>query len=958
MEIQYALSVQRMVVPPHQQMEYSSSIPNYSAPSSVCTSDSGGGGSGHGRMRTIRLHRRLTGNHPGPPNFGFSVRGGREHGTGFFVSAVEQGSEAHCQGLKIGDQIVKINGYSVVDAVHREVLLYIKSQNHLELRVRTVGMIPVKDKRTDPLTWRVVEEDRVRSSPELSRTIYNGNSEDIIRDVRLFLNVAPRMKLECGICKGPEWKPGIFVQFTKENGLAREAGLQPGDQILQCNGVPFIDIPFSEAVNVLKTSRQLDLIIRKGSGSDLFPGESSGYNSSSSSVNGDQSPSWGDTKRLSIVKEESVELEDRLGQLDCNHHIKDWDQIEYGWEKTEPKQKKNSPVLRVHFEENGNSRIVDETNRDMSELSLVSSGRNSVAGADRQHSEQKFADGAKLAEIRMVSQQSETKTVVVEVHRSQEVDDSVAIPKTTLVSERLTADEGSKDQNSLAKSPSSSSFISIGSSTASSSLSSAISQELQRRSKRHENEGYRETERKKDFLKAIDGEKRQQHEQLMDEFRRVHRKMFAHSIAAENQGSTSCQSEATQFKISHSLEERELHQRKQTQKDDKGEKVSLQRTLVTTKDHNLQDQQGKSDVREVTIISNSRDVPPPPPPMPSHESESLSSSWKPSSPALSLASSGKILLNERPPSCPTPDYDTSSSLSISSAESLITSSKNSASQAKLPSPSFTYVNTNNKPMLNPQSRLTITNSTKSTVTASQTTSKNADTVEMQSIESFTLTNPHSPKPKPPEIYFVPVRNKKKPQHSSDTNQSTWKDDRLAGKQRPVSITISEYPSGVERRVPTRFDFLPTYATEVRKSTSQVDGSSITSQLHSELAQTLSRSNLQKRTDSQDSLQNGISTETASAKGTITISVNSHHSGKNITNSRPSHGYSSRPQVTNGANKIHIENNTKSMSKSSVVSVDNKTQIPASINAADKEAKSLVTNNRVTITVPNGTQSSK
>jgi hypothetical protein len=91
----------RMVVPPHQQMEYSALIPNYSAPSSVCTSDSGGGSSDQSRMRTIRLHRRLAGNHPGPPNFGFSVRGGREHGTGFFVSAVEQGSEAHCQGLKV-----------------------------------------------------------------------------------------------------------------------------------------------------------------------------------------------------------------------------------------------------------------------------------------------------------------------------------------------------------------------------------------------------------------------------------------------------------------------------------------------------------------------------------------------------------------------------------------------------------------------------------------------------------------------------------------------------------------------------------------------------------------------------------------------------------------------------------------------------------------------------------------
>jgi hypothetical protein len=68
---------------------------------------------------------------------------------------------------------------------------------------------------------------------------------------------------------------------------------------------------FFQAVNVLKTSRQLELVIRKGSGLDLFPGESSGYNSSASSANGDQSPNWGENKRLSIVTEESVEAEDR-----------------------------------------------------------------------------------------------------------------------------------------------------------------------------------------------------------------------------------------------------------------------------------------------------------------------------------------------------------------------------------------------------------------------------------------------------------------------------------------------------------------------------------------------------------------------------------------------------------------------------------------------------------------------
>jgi len=85
---------------------------------------------------------------------------------------------------------------------------------------------------------------------------------------------------------------------------------------------------------------------------------------------------------------------------------------------------------------------------------------------------------------------------------------------------------------------------------------------------------------------------------------------------------------------------------------------------------------------------------------------------------------------------------------------------------------------------------------------------------------------------------------------SSTNQSGWRDGRNTGKQRPVSVTIGEYPSGVERRIPTRFDFLPAPAADVRKSASSGDGSNVTCQLQSELAQTLSRSNLRKQTDLQ------------------------------------------------------------------------------------------------------------
>ena len=49
-----------------------------------------------------------------------------------------------------------------------------------------------------------------------------------------------------------------------------------------------------QAVSAMKASSTLDLLVRRSAGCDLFPGESSGYNSSASSVAGGDSPSWDD----------------------------------------------------------------------------------------------------------------------------------------------------------------------------------------------------------------------------------------------------------------------------------------------------------------------------------------------------------------------------------------------------------------------------------------------------------------------------------------------------------------------------------------------------------------------------------------------------------------------------------------------------------------------------------------
>ena len=47
--------------------------------------------------RTVQLARRRDG------SLGFSVRGGREHGTGVFISQVEPNSSAQLHGLKVSE---------------------------------------------------------------------------------------------------------------------------------------------------------------------------------------------------------------------------------------------------------------------------------------------------------------------------------------------------------------------------------------------------------------------------------------------------------------------------------------------------------------------------------------------------------------------------------------------------------------------------------------------------------------------------------------------------------------------------------------------------------------------------------------------------------------------------------------------------------------------------------------
>ena len=68
-----------------------------------------------GEVRHVVMKR-----HKSQEGLGFSIRGGSEHGVGIYVSLVEPGSLAEREGLRVGDQIMKVNDKVFDKVTHAE----------------------------------------------------------------------------------------------------------------------------------------------------------------------------------------------------------------------------------------------------------------------------------------------------------------------------------------------------------------------------------------------------------------------------------------------------------------------------------------------------------------------------------------------------------------------------------------------------------------------------------------------------------------------------------------------------------------------------------------------------------------------------------------------------------------------------------------------------------------------
>ena len=313
--------------------------------------------------------------------------------------------------------------------------------------------------------------------------------------------------------QGPVEKPGIFIQSTKAGRLAREVGLRPGDQIIECNGASFRNIEFGDAVFHLKSSRKLELLVRKGAGLELFPSESSGYDSSASSSVGDSPAS-----NSSVASEKDRSDQSETG-VDVNHNTV----------LKPPKLPRppDPPPARVPTPQNTNNHEA-ERRKLQAEQDRLRREAEALSEERRKFEEEKRLLRSSIgSRSNLVGSKSISNLAELHLPPSPKTHNMPSSPQKTHIS----------------KSPSASSTVSGDSSSSSSSssggsLAAALQSEIKRRAQKAttsekgslgramaDSKSGTDAGRKAPYIT----EKNEKHDLLIAEFKKAHQKMFSSS---------------------------------------------------------------------------------------------------------------------------------------------------------------------------------------------------------------------------------------------------------------------------------------------------------------------------------------------------------------------------------------------------------------------------------------------
>ncbi|XP_022105757.1 whirlin-like isoform X2 [Acanthaster planci] len=116
-------------------------------------------------------------------SLGLMIRGGHEFSLGIYITGVDAYSVAEHAGLKVGDQILDVNGENFLDINHQEAVNILKSSKLMMMTIKDVGKLPYARTTIDRTQW--ITGDGVSDLPrQVSRlsSVVNGGGTELVQN--------------------------------------------------------------------------------------------------------------------------------------------------------------------------------------------------------------------------------------------------------------------------------------------------------------------------------------------------------------------------------------------------------------------------------------------------------------------------------------------------------------------------------------------------------------------------------------------------------------------------------------------------------------------------------------------------------------------------------------------------------------------------------------------------------
>ena len=226
----------------------------------------------NGSFRVVNLQKPAV-----DSSLGFSIRGGREFGTGVYISNVDENTMALKEGLQVGDQVIECNGIDFENITHSSAVNLLSGISKVKLVVKSEGRVPEFNEIKAGFSWvdsqGLPVEDFVNGSDNSDKASSDHHSLEFQPNINL-LNSMDEKRINFTIDSinnhfigfnlrgGKEYGLGIYVSKVDRESVAEQAGLQVGDLILDVNGTSFDCIPHQEAVDFVKSQQHIIMTVK------------------------------------------------------------------------------------------------------------------------------------------------------------------------------------------------------------------------------------------------------------------------------------------------------------------------------------------------------------------------------------------------------------------------------------------------------------------------------------------------------------------------------------------------------------------------------------------------------------------------------------------------------------------------------------------------------------------------